>query len=149
MAIEACRECGSGVSGKAPTCPHCGVANPSRQRLSAVHRLEKLERLQKLQEMLDATERQIQPDQPRNAAKGGRLANLGKLLMVVGAIGFYFALTMKTSVQTGTYIGSMYVRTGEWHNAGLMTEKQNYVITAGFVTLIGAVLLGVGTGKAR
>lgn len=31
MALKPCKECGSEVSAKAETCPHCGVKNPARR----------------------------------------------------------------------------------------------------------------------
>jgi hypothetical protein len=36
MALRACRECGSQISTKAETCPHCGIAAPARTVLDGI-----------------------------------------------------------------------------------------------------------------
>lgn len=35
MALASCRECGSQVSSSAKTCPHCGLARPTENEVTA------------------------------------------------------------------------------------------------------------------
>lgn len=69
------------------------------------------------------------------------MCGLGIALLVLGALGLMFALSMDTSVSAGFF--------GRVNNIGLMNDKQNYIIAA--VVLIAGLLmavLGVKSGEA-
>lgn len=61
------------------------------------------------------------------------MKGIGIILLVAGLIGAVFALSMDTSVNTGY---------GSVNNIGLMAEKQNLLLFAGFAATVGAILFG-------
>lgn len=57
---------------------------------------------------------------------------LGIVLLVCGALGLVFALSMDTSVSAGSF--------GRVNNIGLMNDKQNYIIIAAVVLIAGVLM---------
>lgn len=66
------------------------------------------------------------------------MKSYGIALLVVGALAFLIGFNMVTTVSTGTGGERVY-------NIGLMNERQNIIIFAGIMTVIGAVFLGLAS----
>ena len=60
---------------------------------------------------------------------------LGVLLFLGGLLGLWIAFAMDTTVAT---------EFGRVHNIGLMSQRTNYLIVSGIITLVGVLLLGFG-----
>jgi hypothetical protein len=69
------------------------------------------------------------------------LKTLGIVLLVIGSIVFLVGFNMDTSVATG--FGG-----GRVHNIGLMNDRQNIIIFAGVLAVIGAVFAALA-GKSK
>ena len=84
-----------------------------------------------------------QGDAPIAPATGSGAKTLGWVLLVVGLIWLFVASAKDTTVAAGTD-GSE-----RWHNVGLMNEKQNQMILAGVISVVGVglVVAGYGSGK--
>lgn len=65
------------------------------------------------------------------------MKGFGFFLLAVGAIAFLVGFSMDTSVSTR--LGSRV------HNIGLINERQNIIIFAGVMTVIGAIFFGLAT----
>lgn len=92
--------------------------------------------------MIPSERRQKERDQSAHVrgTQSGR-PGAGGLLLLIGIIGIVLALNLDTSVSTSA---------GRVNNLGLMNDKQNYLILAGVIALIGAVLqVRDGTGATQ
>lgn len=131
MALISCIDCGAKISDAAPACIHCGRPNapiPVAGSSSGP--------------APNGTTSTI------SAASDNPLTILGMVILTIGVVVFFFALTMDTSVPVETFgLGDSPIE--RVHNVGLLNTKQNYIIGAGFVAIIGLGLLIASGGLAQ
>lgn len=76
------------------------------------------------------------------------MKTIGIIFVVIGALLAATALSMKVSVQVDpVFIGDTYRPPQEVNNIGLMDERRNLLIAAGFMVLIGVQLIIGGRGS--
>jgi hypothetical protein len=62
----------------------------------------------------------------------------GIVLLIAGAISFFIGFSLDTTVASG--FGGQ-----RFHNIGLMNDRQNIIILAGVLAVIGAIFIGFGS----
>ena len=71
---------------------------------------------------------------------------IGIVLVVAGILLAIFAFNMNVTVSTDSVsIGGSYIPSQQVNNAGLMSERQNYLLVAGVLFLAGLVLMVADT----
>ena len=74
------------------------------------------------------------------------MRNFGFFLAGVGLVWAIYAFNMKTTVSAGGfYAGGISIPSQEVHNLGLLEDRRNHLLGAGFTALIGVLLIGFGS----
>ncbi len=82
-----------------------------------------------------------------NAKKRGcQMRGFGIVLLVISAILAFVAFNMQTAVYVP---GNEFVPGGYVHNFGLMDARRNTLMAAGFIAVVGVVLVAVGASQQR
>ena len=68
------------------------------------------------------------------------MRTFGIIILIVGIILGIYALSMDTSVQVN-YSGNSFGLPDRVNNLGLMNDRQNYLIVAGVLSIIGTIIL--------
>lgn len=70
------------------------------------------------------------------------MRKFGFFLAGAGLVWALYAFNIDTTVSTESYYGGGFSRV---HNLGLMDDRRNHLLAAGFTALIGVVLIGFGS----
>jgi hypothetical protein len=137
MPLITCPDCGKQISDAAPACIQCGRPRATDQPVAAISATEPSH---------SAASAPATRSETGHVAReqSGSLGPLGAVLLVIGGVWLLFALSIDTSVSTG----GLYGAPSRVSNLGLMNEKQNHVLAAGFFLVLGGIFTAVGRPRA-
>ncbi len=122
-----CNECGKQVNNEDKFCSNCGTKQGEKLfKLPAGIQMTDTAQTAKVEQ--DAERNNSQRLLTASPSSNIRMKFLGLIVLCVGIFLFFYAMTMSTTYE-GVY------------NIGLLNERQNLLMAAGFVSLIGVVVL--------
>ncbi len=110
-----------------------------RKRRSRNTKIEKAIRKPDIKREIPLVERHL-PGESHSTKNRNGLGRFGVGLLIAGGIVFLIGFNLDTSVSSGY---------GRVHNIGLMNDRQNLILFAGVLAVVGAVFVGFGSKNAR